>query len=534
MVYRGYGRDGPRLFRRKLNDLSVTEVPGTVPVGATYSADGRSLLTTDVGNVISRVSLPSGVKKRVVGDGTGPSERDGVIVFLRGTGLMRMSADRGDPELVPGSDSLRPEFPEVLPGGRWAVFARLPRPGTGNGPGRRDDGDLAGRDIYAIRLSDGATKSLGIRGIEPHYLATGHILVGSWDGVLYAAPFDLSSMTVRGALVPVQEAILLAGRNLTSLPFAVSDNGVLVYARGTSSLKPSIIDQKAQEHPVEFPGRQYAHSRISPSGDRIVAEQIDRPSTDIYVVNRATGQPTRVTHDGISHSPEWTPDGSRVAWLRTERGSTGQPGPTTLVWQRADGSGAAERIPTPDVELHRFVFAPNGKFIVAAFGPATKHDLMLIPLDSSAKPRQLTNTPADEVAPSVSPDNRWIAYASNETGRYEVWIANIEHPETRIQVTTDGANAPVWGADSKTLIVSTPTSFVATTLSFSPRVEVVKRDVLFPSFYYTGANDRAHDFNPKTNEFLVLSGGAQQQNRLVVVTSWFEELKARLAQPSKP
>jgi Tol biopolymer transport system component len=234
-----------------------------------------------------------------------------------------------------------------------------------------------------------------------------------------------------------------------------------------------------------------------------------------------------LTRDGFSHAPEWTPDGSRVAWLRTEAGRT------VLVWQRADGSGVAERIPTPEVELHRFHFAPNAKFIVAAIGPAVKHDLMLIPLDTSAKPRQLTNTPFDEVAPSVSPDNQWVAYASNESGRYEVWIASIEHPETRIQVTTAGANAPVWRGDGKTLIVSTATHFVATTLSFSPRVEVVKRDTLFTSFYSAGANDRVYDFNPKANEFLVLSGGTQQQNKIVVVTNWFDELKTRLNQTAR-
>jgi len=442
---------------------------------------------------------------------------------------MRMSAAGGEPEHLTKPDSLRAESPEVLPGGKWALFARTGR--RGQGSGANGDGGTEGREIFAVRLSDGSTKSLGIKGLEPHYLASGHILVGSSDGVLYGAAFELSSLTVRGPLLPVQEGVLLAGRNLNGLPFAVS-NGVLVYAQGTSTLMPSIVDQKGQDHPLGFPGTHYVHPRISPAGDRILAEESNRASTDIYVLNRGTGQPTRLTRDGHSHSPEWTPDGSRVAWLRTEPGPRAEVGRTTLLWQRADGSGAAEEIQTPNVELHRFQFAPNGKFMMAAVGPAVKHDLLVIPLDSSVKARQLTNTPADEVAPSVSPDNQWVAYASNETGRYEVWIASIEHPETRIQVTTDGANSPVW-RDGKTLIVSTSMNFIATTLSFSPRVEVVKRDTLIASFYSSGAMDRAYDFNPKNNEFLVLSGGAQQQNRIVVVTNWFEELKARLAQPPK-
>jgi serine/threonine-protein kinase len=529
IIYRGLGRTGPALFRRKLSDLSVTDITGpTVPTSARYSADGRSLLTSDAFQTLWRVSLGSGARTRLAAGGTGASERDGVIVFVGSRGLMRISVAGGEATQLTRSDSSRNDnSPEVLPGGKWALFARSARRRPGSGSGPSDDDAVEGPTIFAVRLSDGLTKSLGINGIEPHYVPTGHIVVGSRDGFLLAAPFDLSSVTVGGPLIPVQDGVLLAGRNLSGLPFAISDNGLLVYAQGTSTLFPSIVDRTGQEHSLAFPGTHYNHPRMSPSGDRIVAEQIDRRATDIYVLNRATGQPTRLTRDGFSHAPEWTPDGSRVAWLRTEAGRT------VLVWQRADGSGVAERIPTPDVELHRFHFAPNAKFIVAAIGPAVKHDLMLIPLDTSAKPRQLTNTPFDEVAPSVSPDNQWVAYASNESGRYEVWIASIEHPETRIQVTTAGANAPVWRGDGKTLIVSTATHFVATTLSFSPRVEVVKRDTLFTSFYSAGANDRVYDFNPKANEFLVLSGGTQQQNKIVVVTNWFDELKTRLNQTAR-
>jgi len=529
ILYRGLGRKGPALFRRRLSDLSVTELPGPLPNGATYAEDGRSLLAID-GNTIWRVSLTGGARTRLASPGNAPSERDGVIVFVRDGALVRMNPAGGDQKQLTNLDSLRANTPEVLPGGKWALFARAPR-GPNTEAGTADGTE--GREILAVRLSDGSTKSLGIKGIQPHYAPSGHIVVGSPEGVLFAAPFDLSSMTVRGSLLPVQEGVLLAGRNLSGLPFSLSDNGIFVYAQGTATLTPSIVDRTGQEHSLGLTGTRYDHPRIAPAGDRILLEESSKGSTDIYILNRGTGQVTRLTHDGISHSAEWTPDGSRVVWLRTDPKVRYAFGRTTLVWQRADGTGAAEQIQTPDVELHRFVFAPNGRFIVAAIGPAVKHDLMVIPLDASEKARQLTNTPFDEVGPSVSPDNKWVAYASNETGRYEVWMASIDHPETRVQITTDGANSPVW-RDEKTLIVGRSTSFVATTLSLSPRVEVVRRDSIAKMFWSGGSRDRGYDFNSKTNEFLVLTGGAQQQNRIVVVTNWFEELKARISQPTKP
>jgi serine/threonine-protein kinase len=524
IVYRGLGRSRPALFRRTLSNLAVTEIAdGSIPVAATYSNDGRSLLTvTNTPQALWRTSLPSGARTRLFSDATNPTERDGVIVFYRDGGLMRANVAGGEPTRHTGPDSSRfDNHPEVLPGGKWAVFGRLER--------RRADapaGEARVADIYAVSLADGSTKSLGIKGIAPHYVSTGHIVVGSVDGVLLAAPFDVSSVTVRGPLIPVQEGVLMTGRNLNSPTFAISDNGTLVYAQGVSSLVPLIVDRTGAEHPLDVPRGQYTHPRFSPSADRLVIEQREGTATDLYVLNRATGLMTRLTHDGKSHSPEWTPDGSRIAWLRTDSNQT------TLVWQRADGSGPMERIPIPDVALHRFVFSPSGKFIVAAVGPAGKHDLMLIPLDASMKPRKLVDTPFDEVAPSVSPDDKWVAYATNESGQYEVWIASIEHPETRIQITTAQANAPVW-RDAKTVIVSGNFNFIATSLSFSPRIEVMKRDSVAVT-YHGGSNDRVSDFNPKTGEFVVLTSESQQQNRIVVVTNWFEELKSRFAQPAKP
>jgi serine/threonine protein kinase/WD40 repeat protein len=523
IVYRAIGPSGPRFFRRRLDDLSATDITGgSAPASVRYSSDGGSLLVTGL-QAVWRQSLATGARTRLFSNAGNPSERDGTIVFYRDGSLMRANAGGADATQLTVRDSLHLDSEaEILPGAKWALFSRLERRSPGSAP---NDENRAG-NIYAIRLSDGSTKSLDIKGLDPHYVSTGHIVVASPAGVLLAAPFDLSSVTVRGPLMPVQEGVLAAGRTLNRFPFAISDNGTLVYAQGTSSLVPSITDRNGQEHPLGVTGTRYDHPRLSPAGDRAVVEQLDGKATDIYVLNRATGLATRLTHDGHSHSPEWTPDGSRVAWLRTDSGRT------TLVWQREDGSGAAERIQTPDVELHRFVFAPNGKFVMAAIGPSAKHDLMVIPLDPSAKARQLTSTTADETGPTVSPDNRWVAYASNETSRYEVWIASIDHPETRIQVTTDGANSPVW-RDANTLIASGNVNFVVTSLSFSPRVEVVRRDTLVRSYYRAGARDRPFDFNQKTGEFIVLTSATQQQNRIVVVTNWFEELKARFAQPVK-
>ena len=152
----------------------------------------------------------------------------------------------------------------------------------------------------------------------------------------------------------------------------------------------------------------------------------------------------------------------------------------------------------------------------------------------AATVRTLAASPADEVQPVVSPDGKWLAYTSNETdGRYEVYIASIADPMTRIQVSTEGANAPVWRADSKTLVYGTSSHFVSATFAYTPRIEVVRRDTLFVNTHRAGAQDRVFDYNRKTGEFLVLSAGAGDRARIVVVTGWFEELKERMARGGK-
>jgi len=184
----------------------------------------------------------------------------------------------------------------------------------------------------------------------------------------------------------------------------------------------------------------------------------------------------------------------------------------------------------PDGNLHRFQVAPVGNAIALAIGPAVRHDIVLASIGGASRVRTIANTPADEVQPIMSPDGKWLAYTSNETdGRYEGYIASVTDPATRIQVSTEGANAPVWMADSRTLIFSTSSHFVSATFTFSPRIEVARRDTLFVNPYRSGAVDRVFDFSPKTGEILVLSTGTRDRARIVVVTGWFEELKERMA-----
>jgi eukaryotic-like serine/threonine-protein kinase len=514
LVYGGLGRDGMVLFRRRLNDFAVSEVPGTLNPGAVrYSHDGRSLLMETLGEgTVLRVPLDGGRPVRLAERGGGASWDAGEeIVFVQKGSLWRVGSDGIAPtRMTTAADSLQtPTFPHVLPGGRTLLFN-------------------IGRQVWRLNMIDGSLARLELDGVNPRYISTGHILLTGADGAVMAVPFDLRSMEVRGIAVPVLENGSRASNGATR--FDVSSNGVLVYYEGSRSASPALIGPDGKEKSLGFAGEQYFHPRISPDGERIAVERRDDDRVDVYVLTRGTRQALRLTRDGRSRSPEWSSDGERVLWITEDSSES-----TALHQQHADGSGAPETISTPSKQfLHRFSMSPVGNTIALATGPRQRHDIVLLSL-TGASPARIVGTPtSDEVQPVMSPDGNWLAYTSNETdGRYEVYIASIANPATRIQVSTHGANAPVWRADGKTLVYSTGSHFVSATFSFAPRIEVLRRDTLFLNSYRAGALDRVFDLNSKTGEILVLSSGARARARLVIVTGWFEELKERMAQVAK-
>jgi Tol biopolymer transport system component len=257
--------------------------------------------------------------------------------------------------------------------------------------------------------------------------------------------------------------------------------------------------------------------------------RLDGERNDIYVLTRATGQVLRLTRDGNSASPEWNADGTRLGWLYGD--STG----AAIRWQQADGSGSPITIPTPGLTPFGFVFSPSGKFLAVVTGTPFALDIVLVPLDSTVKQRPLTNAASDELQPSISPDGRWLAFTSAETGLAESYVSSIEDPATRVQVTTNGGGEPVWSADGRGLIVRTRLGSIAlVSLSLTPRIDVTKNTVLFPERYRRGSPDRFADVNRRTGEYVAFARDETKRERLIVVTGWLNELRERMASIGKP
>ncbi len=519
IVYAGHNARGQRvLFRRRLDELAVHEVPGSLNPSAPVFAPTGDLAFEKGDGTLNVLPIDGRPITRTLEDVSRVSWGDGdMIVFRRGSSLWRTSAGSGPATRLTKVDSAAGEgdtSPFVLPGGRAALFNHY-----------REARTPDEMDVFVVRLDDGRVKRLGIKGSSPQYVSSGHIVVPQSDGTLLAAPFDLRTLELRGPAVRVLDGMFV--RPTGTAQFDVSRNGVLAYIEGGISQRPVLIDRAGREHEAGFPEGAYTHPRLSPAGDRVAVERSEGMRADIWSITRATGQISRLTRDGQSSSPEWSADGSRIGWIH------GDSAGASIRWQAADGSGTPEVIATQGRVPFRFLFTPDGKSIAVVVGGPFRHDILVFPLDGKSPPRTVAGSDADELQPSVSPDGRWLAFTSNETGRTEVFVASIEDPSTRFQITTDGGGEPVW-RDNHSLVVRSGSLFVAISLSFAPRTEVTRRDTLFADTYPRGTPDRGIDISTRTGDLVTVARPGGSRERIVVVTGWLDELKERMGRAAKP
>jgi serine/threonine-protein kinase len=378
-----------------------------------------------------------------------------VIVFIRGSSLWRTNSSGGPVTRLTTVDSVAGEgdtWPFVLPGGKAVLFNHYREARTADEV-----------DVFVVRIADGVVKRLGIKGSNPRYVSSGHIVVPQSDGTLLAAPFDPETLEMRGPPVRVLEGLYVRPTGVAQLD--VSRNGVLTYIEGGELQHPVIVDRAGVEHDVGFADGAYVHPRLSPNSDRVAVERSEGVRERIFGLPRERRDKRRPIDSRRKTVRRSGARRSRVAWIRAD--SVG----ASIRWQSADGSGAPEVIPTPGHVPFRFVFTPDGKSIVVAVGGPFRHDIWVFPLDGKSAPRALARTDADELQPSVSPDGRWLAFTSNETGRSEVFVLSMDDPSTPVQITTT-ARRSRHGA--MRILIARGASFVSISLGFTPRIEVTR------------------------------------------------------------
>ena len=277
-----------------------------------------------------------------------------------------------------------------------------------------------------------------------------------------AVQFDPQRLAITGTAVPVVEGVLQSPVS-GAAQYSFSATGSLVYVPGgvqSNQSKLVWVSRNGAEQPLPAPARVYRGPRVSPEGRRI-AMTIQEQESQIWLYDLSRETLTRLTFGGnVNNNPSWTPDGKRIAFESSKEG------PLNIFWQFADGTGGLERLTTSEYNQVPHSWSPDGQLLAfIEITPATGYDIWMLRVgDASApgsgqvrKAQPFLRTRFDEAVPRFSPDGRWLAYLSNETGRDEVYITSFPKVGSKWQVSNGGirlqdTNGVMdWSADGKHL-----------------------------------------------------------------------------------
>ena len=562
LVYVGPGEsgEGSRLWIRSWDELDARPIPGTEGVNRAVffalSPDGREVAfvesqgATD-GGPLRVVPLAGGPSRTLAESAYMAGWSDYGWVYFMGVDLaIRRVRESGGPaetvtELSQGE--FFHFFPQPLPGGRHLLF----------GVWRAADGSDAA--VWAVDLETRERKLL-TPGTNALYTASGHLLFGTTDGRLMAAPFDARRAELTGDAVPVAEG-LATDPVRGWVTYSVSDDGSLVYAAGTAGTGGQVtgelvwVTRSGEATPVS-PGEtlrwprlgQNNGLRLSPDGSRVAFTNEVDGSVDIWTETLPDGSMSRLTFDrALDQNPAWTPDGRSITFASQRATVSDTVVFTTFrfrLWTTpANGAGEAEFVySSSDFWAADGVWSPDGEWLVMRRNPSSgspTHDiLMLRPgVDSVATPLIVTEQFA-EFYPEISRDGRWLAYSSNETGRDDVFVRPFPNVgDGKWQVSTGGGVQPVWAHNGRELFfVNTATGEfkVAEFTTTSDAFERGRVTTLFNGLPASSRrNWRSYDVSPDDRRLLMVRpvGTGEDPDTTavlfttVLVQNFFEELK---------
>ncbi len=490
------GRDSTsqrRLYLRSMDRADPVPIVGAESAGLPFfSPDGRWLGFVAQG--IEKILVAGGAPEfvcKVPGYVNATWLESNVIVFGDGTDFgLRQCSLRGEVTTLLASDSGESfNFPHGLPGDRGVIFS------VRRGPVER---------LAVLDLRTRTRTSLEIVGTDPRYVATGHVVYLSPDGLVRAVPFDLKELAPTGEPRVIAEGVPI-GQNEGAL-MAVSRGGIVVAAGQSSSQRALELVDRAGTGQRLYPRLgSFLEPQFSPNGRQIAVAL----EGEIWLVDRAQEALTRLSHDSLALRPFWTPDGRQVAYVR----QTGAR--VELRIMPADGTAPAKPLfGWPNFSLWEGLFTPDGgSLVVRTTGGPLRREMWLVSGDSAAKPISLLASAADEVAPAVSPDGRWLAYASNESGHYEVYVRSFPGMGARYPVSLDGGTEPVWSRRGNELFYRSGPKLLAAEVRTGTGTgfEVVRRTVLFSNSDYEGDPTHAgYDVAPDGAHFVMVRnlGGA--------------------------
>ena len=534
---------GQRLYLRSMHELTSAPIPGTEtldPSEPMFSPDGQSIAFWSQ-NELKKIAVTGGapVALAAVQNPFGGSWiGDRILLGQGASGIIEIPASGGAPKILIASDDKsgeRMQSPQLIGGGRAVLFTlRL-------GARTWDDAMIVVQD-----LASGRRTTLVEAGTDAHLLPTGH-LVYVRDATLFAMPFDERTLTVTGGAVPMQQGVQQAAAAASgAAQWAWSPSGTVAYIQGEGVSRDRAlvwVSRDGRVEPTTAPPRpiQFLQSglRMSPDGARVALTvdadpsssgatnaAVPADSTDIWIWEVRRNTVTRLSQSGQATAPVWTPDGTRVCYRSA----------LEVLCQSPDGSGPVQTLATlPEVGTPKS-FSSDGTRLLWHNVAANASDILMTTTGPASETRRLFQTRFAEVGATISPDGKWLAYQSNETGRAEVYVRPFPDVDSgRWQISSEGGGEPRWSRDGRELIYSfgggpVPRIVWSAAIAAGPAFSADQPKIMaklasnFSVAYDVAPDGRLLFHIPAAANASVLT----QLSQIVVAEHWFKELRVRV------
>jgi eukaryotic-like serine/threonine-protein kinase len=514
VAYVGSRGGRSQLFVRPMNSLEATPIDGTTnAIAPFFSPDGRWLAFFADGQlkkIPTAGGAPVTLAEASVGLGGSWGAND-IIVFAAGTGsgLSRVSGNGGAPERVTVVAADKGEFshrwPELLPDGKTVLY-------TVGTLGHWDDAQIVAQPLGSRE------RSLLVQGgTNPHYLSSGHLIYAR-RGAIMAVPFDLTNLKTSGPPVRVLENVLESFDGAAQV--SVSPSGTALYVAGefeSNRRRLETVDRTGAATPFSAPLQAYRGPRLSPDGRKLLVT-IEGSTEDLWVYDMTAGTLTQVTFGVNAAIPIWTPDGQRVTF------SLNTGGTPNLFWVPVGQQKAPERLATSDNFQMPGSWSLDGRTLAfVERHPTTGRDIWFLRPDDDREAKPFLNSPFDESAPRFSPDGRWIAHVSNESGRDEVFLRSVTDPTRKEQLSKGGGTEPVWARDGKEIFYRAGNKLMAVSVGDGRAIRGAQARTLFEGEFEKGTSDAAnYDVTPDNQRFVMIGGSASTTDHATihVLTNW--------------
>ncbi len=529
LVYKANGK----LYLRNLNSFEATPIPGAEDgSGPFFSPDGKWIGFFASGK-LKKIPV-SGGASTVLADATDNrgsawgSNGDIVFAPITNVGLTLVRDDGGNLRQLTNIDTTKNErthrWPSFLPDGKTVLYTI----GSMDSPDFYDDAV-----VEAINIETGKRKVVMKGGCSAQYIETGFLVY--WrSSSLFAVPFDIDKLEVTGTSFPIVENV--NGDQTTGMAgYTIAKNGMLAYSQGYAGFANQSlvrIEMNGKVTLYDAPIQSYQEPSISPDGKHIAVAIQSGKDIDIWIYDIPRNFLSKLTFGGLNRTPQWSPDGKRIAYYFYNGGKQ------SIAFTNADGSGSTELIETPSGRSYIDSWSKDGSLLIldrvntTVAASTGGSDIFSLSLKGEPKLTPFLTTKFDEWEASLSPDGKWLAYVSNESGSYQVYIQPFPTGSGKWQVSTDEGFEPHWAPDGKTLYYYNSGRIMTVPVQSGQSLVTGKPQVLINGYFKrptdSGLN---YSISPDGQYFITTNSTADDDNlrQINIVQNWFDEIKNKTA-----